>query len=183
MREIAPMIEKYFHRKYTEVFMDKSMFFIHKVARRQLQKNKASADVVKKKNWVYARAHPDKREAYIWILKGRPFVPIIFVNAAPMNRVIRFVSRARFALANASCFRRLPSPSYLYHASIPHLFSSPFFSHVPNQNTFVNPARWRAAEREYHGFRDLGTTHFCGYSQKAHFKNGIAMIVNSGKHS
>lgn len=29
--------------------MDKSMFFIHKVARRQLQKNKASADVVKKK--------------------------------------------------------------------------------------------------------------------------------------
>lgn len=63
MCEIAPMIEKYFHRKYTEVFMDKSMFFIHKVARRQLQKNKASADVVKKKkNWVYARAHPDERE-------------------------------------------------------------------------------------------------------------------------
>lgn len=29
--------------------MDKSMFFIHKVARRQLHKNKASADVVKKK--------------------------------------------------------------------------------------------------------------------------------------
>jgi len=60
MCEIAPMIEKYFHRKHVEVFMDKSMFFIHKAALWQLQKNKASVDVVWKKRIEFA--HPDERE-------------------------------------------------------------------------------------------------------------------------
>lgn len=182
MCEIAPMIEKYFHRKYTEVFMDKSTIFIHKVVRRQLQKNKVSTDVQKKKKKkkelsVCARTSRRKR-AYIWILKGRPFVPIIFINAAPMNRVIRFVSRVRSALANASCFRRLPSPSYLYHASILHLFSSLFFRtcRIKTRSLILRDGKQRS---ENIMDIEISARHTCGCSRKkTHFKNGIATIVN-----
>lgn len=67
-----------------------------------------------------------------------------------MNRVIRFASsvfrfgeRARAPLSSLAAV--IPAPSSLYAAISP----GSLFSHVPNQNTFVNPARWGAGADRY----------------------------------
>jgi len=128
-RKIALVIEKYFRRKYTQRYSWTKVRFLF-IKRWWLRKNKASADVARKKKlgrYTCARAQ-----------KGTAVS--IFVNATPMNRMIRFVPRVYSALANASLLslsRRL-YPVCAYHSFFP------LFPHVPNQNTFVNPARWRA---------------------------------------